>query len=66
MESAVADVNRLPDEELERDDVEESLPPRRRRELVLDGWIRVFAAEWASRRPEAQKLQERSGASLRK
>lgn len=31
-----------------------------------DGWIHAFAVEWAARRPEPQKVQERSGLSLRK
>jgi hypothetical protein len=40
----------------------EPKPPR----SGVDGWIRVFAKEWAERRPESQKLQDRSGASLLK
>lgn len=63
------ELDRLPEEERELDAArspEAPLPARRRRETVMNGWIRLFAAEWASRRPEAQKVQDLSGASERK
>ncbi len=63
------ELDRLPEVELEPEAEEPlgaPLSAPRRREPVTDGWIRVFAAEWASRRPEAQKLQDLSGASLRR